>query len=414
MAGAQGMDILIGVENKELLGLVTRCLEEQPLFRVCGMVSGAEDLGEALARTNPHCVFLSDRLASEIGRLPASEGLLTSLRSAMVFLVGSVTHPPSSDHPHLQVAGRLSFPGDGRALFQQLSRQAGERSEAALRWLNRRKQHGAGSRPEGPRAFLLQGVKGGTGTSFLAARLAAFAASQLDTLLIDFDLHAASLSNLFDTPFRRCLTDLVPLGGEITSAALESVVRRHPAGFKLLPAPPEAERSNLQARAGLSEALQAIFLRQDLTIVDLPRGLDEVSACLHVLCNKSLLVFTPDVLSVRALERGLGLLRRLSLGGERFGLVLNRMAPHSSIGAAQVEAYLRLPVLAAFREDPAAGAGFAELGTIPTSAASLRETAALAASIGLPAEVPVRPRRGRRAVLNLAEERPGATGRTEP
>ncbi len=409
MAAVQGMDIFIGVEDQELIALVTRCLEEQPLFRVRGIVGNAEDLGEALGRTNPHFVFLSDRVAEEIGRLPAPEGLLKSLRSAMVFLVGSDTLP-CGDHPLLQAAGRLGFPCDGRALFQQLSRQAGERSEAALRWLNRHRQQGPGERPEGPRAFLLQGAKGGTGTTFLAARLAAFAAQHRDTLLIDFDLHSAALSNLFDAPFRRCLTDLIPLGGEITSAALESVVRRHPSGFKLLPAPPEAERPNFQTKAGLSEALQAIFLRQDLTIVDIPRGLDEVSACLHVLCHRSLLIFTPDVLAVRALERDLSLLRRLSLGGERLGLVLNRISPHSSIGAAQVEAYLRLPVIAAFREDPAAGVEFAELGKIPTSVPSLRETAALAGAIGLPAEVPgrERSRRGRRALFDPAE--PGRPG----
>ncbi len=405
MGGVQGMDILLGVEDRELLGLVTRCLEAQPLFRIRGVVGSAEDLGEALGRTNPHGVFLSDRLAGEIGRLPAPEGLLHTLRSAMVFIVGTGSGP-GGIHPHLPTAGRLDFPCDGRALFQQLSQQAGERSDAALRWLNRHRQRSPGTRMEEPRTFLLQGAKGGTGASFLAARLAAFASQNLDTLLIDFDLHGAALSNLFDTPFRRCLTDLVPLGAEITSAALESVVRKHPSGFKLLPAPPEAERLNLMAGGTLVEALQAIFLRQDLTIVDVPHGLDDVSACLHVICHRSVLVFTPDVLAVRALERSLSLLRRLSLGGERLCLVLNRMGPHSFINAAQVEAYLRLPVLASFREDAVAGAEFAELGRIPASLPSLREIAGLAAALGLPVEVPRRSRRGRRTAGNPEEEKP--------
>ncbi len=387
------MDILVGIEDRELLGLVVACLEEQPLFRVCGMVGNAEDLGEALTRTNPHCVFLSAQVAGAIDRLPAAEKLLGSLRPALVFLVGSDSLPCRIETMP-QAAGCLQFPHDGRALFQQLSRLAGERSEAALHWLKRRKPQPAGEPVMGPRAILLQGAKGGTGVSFIAARLAAFAAHRQDTLLIDFDLQGATLSNLFDTPSRRCLTDLVPLGAEVTSAALDSVVRRHPCGFKLLPAPVEAERPDRHIMTSLTEALPAIFLRQDLTILDVPHGLDDISACLHVLCHRSLMVATPDVLAIRALERGLGLLRRLSLGGERLGLILNRTGPQCSISASQVEAYLRLPVLATFREDPPAGTDFAELGRLTDSSPALREMAGLAAALGLPGDGPPRSRRG--------------------
>ncbi len=400
--GLQVIDVLLGVEDRELMGLILRCLEEQPLFRVRGTVSNAEDLGEALTRTNPHCVFLSDHLAEEVDRLPVADPLMSCLGSSLVFLA---TGPGQSFRPHSlpEIAGRLGFPRDGRDLFQQLVKKAGERSEASLRWLRRNKELTAGERGESNRALLLQGAKGGTGTTFLAARLAAFLAQDRDTLLIDFDLHGAGLSNLFDSPFRKCLTDVLHLGGEITSAALESVVRRHPAGFKLLSSPPEAERIDKLPAAGLMEALQAIFLRQDVTLIDVPHGLDDISASLHVICQKSLLVFTPDVMSIRSLERGLGLLRRLSLGGERLGLILNRSGPYSSIGAAQVEAYLRLPVLASFREDTAAGADFAEMGRLPSSLPLLKESSALADALGLPGTVPPATRRGRRF---LTEETP--------
>lgn len=400
----QGLDVLLGVEDRELLALITRCLEEQPLFRLRGTVSSIEDLGEALGRTDPHCVFLSDRLAGEIGALCEPEALLATLRSSLVFTVGRESDANGSP-PCLPVVQRLEFPCDGRMLFQQLSRLAAERSRTALLWLHRHREGAEAGAREGPRTLLLQGAKGGAGTSFLAARLAAFTARVRDTLLIDFDLQGAALSNLFDTPARRSLADLFPLGAEITSAALESVVRRHPAGFKLLPAPLEPEWTAPPSKSGLSEALQAIFLRQDLTILDVPHGLDDVCACLHVLCQRSLLVFTPDVLAVRILERKLGLLRRLSLGGERIGLILNRAGSQHSLGAPQVESYLRIPVLASVREDPAAGIEFAEMGNLPDSPASLREMAELATALGVRADLPGRARRGRRA-----SEDPG-TGR---
>ncbi len=101
------------------------------------------------------------------------------------------------------------------------------------------------------------------------------------------------------------------------------------------------------------------------------------------LAGMVLLISSPDILAVRSLEPRLQYLRRLSIGEDRLRVVLNRTSRSASLSASHIESYLKLPVVAAFAEDPSSGWDFCEMGRIPQAARLRAEAGRLAERIGL-------------------------------
>lgn len=253
----------------------------------------------------------------------------------------------------------------------------------------------------GGATIAVAGAKGGVGTTTVGIHLAlAAAGAGRSTCLVDFDLQAGDVRGLFDLPPRRSVSDLVDVAAEASGTQLREALYRHESGLQMLLAPEEGERAEeigaAQAR-GLVGALKFAF---EVVVIDLGSLVSEASAVAVELADEAIVVTTPDVPSLRAANRLIGLWKRLQVRDESNAFtLLNRASRRSEVQPELARRILTLPLL-----ETAIPADFRALETAVNTAVpsripdgALRSALdALAVELGLAAE----PRqRGRRSLL---------------
>lgn len=197
------------------------------------------------------------------------------------------------------------------------------------------------------------GPKGGSGTSIVAAHLAAAVASLgPPPLLIDLDLdHADQTAILGVEEETKTVLDLIRVVDEITPAAIEGVARRHPSGLRAVLAPGSPGESGLVKPSEAAALLRALREASDLVIVDLPSGWGEMVPFVAEESNHFVVVVTPDLLSLRRSRDALRMLRAAGLPSDRIRILVNRW-PGPAIGMKDVEASLGSTPVATVRYDP--------------------------------------------------------------
>ncbi len=156
------------------------------------------------------------------------------------------------------------------------------------------------------------GPRGGSGTTFVAAHLAAAIARRgSECVLVDADSVFADLTvacgvTSGDEAEPRTLADLAPLADELSAEHLDEVLWRHAEGFRLLLAPP-AEAAAQVGGELVAAAVESAARAADVVLVHLPRALEGVTLDAFAQADRVLVVLSLDVLSFRAAKRALEL-----------------------------------------------------------------------------------------------------------
>jgi pilus assembly protein CpaE len=184
--------------------------------------------------------------------------------------------------------------------------------------------------------FAVYGPRGGTGATFVATHLAAALARRgKRPVLVDLDVVFADASAAVGLPADeavRTMSDLLPLGDEISPRHVEEVLWRHPSGFEVLPAPGD-ELAAVHVRGQhYRSAIGALRRSRDVVILHLPRGLDDITRSGLEVADRVLIVLGLDVLSFRDAKRVIALADL----GDRCAFVVNR-ARRAEITPADVE-----------------------------------------------------------------------------
>jgi pilus assembly protein CpaE len=205
---------------------------------------------------------------------------------------------------------------------------------------------GPGGGQGGPGTVVtVSGAKGGVGTTLTAVQLALAArASGRETALVDLDLQAGDVSSYLDVQFRRSVADLVGIK-DITPRVLQDAVYTHESGLGLLLAPGEGERGEEVDERAARQIVGALRARFEVVVVDCGTQMHAANAAAVELADRTVLLTTPDVISVRGAKRMVRLWDRLQIRkAEETVTVVNRASRHTEIQPQLISRIIGTPV----------------------------------------------------------------------
>jgi pilus assembly protein CpaE len=201
------------------------------------------------------------------------------------------------------------------------------------------------------RIVAVVGCRGGSGATTLAVNLGAELAQGARACVVDVDIHVGDVLGALDLETR---TSVAQLAADLdTSPDLDaSAVRRRLALHRSgLFAVGQAAACEPRTFPGLVPGLlRGLARHHDHVVVDGIRGFDDTAVAALTAADQVLLVVTQDVLSVRRAARAVVRLRQLGHGAG-LSLVVNRVRPGATVGAAAIENALGLRIGAAVRDD---------------------------------------------------------------
>lgn len=219
---------------------------------------------------------------------------------------------------------------------QRLGKGAGERSRAA----------GV--------VYPFFGVKGGVGSTIIAANFAIMLhrLTGKKTLLLDLDLELGESALILGVQPRFNLVDFIENFRRMDAGLLASYIEQHESGVHLLSAAFQPQKAEAISPDQVRRMLQ--FLRQhyEYIVIDTPKSFGPHSLAALEQGELVFLVATADVPSLRNIQRGLPLLKRvLPHGEEQLRLIVNRHSDNDAISIADVERTLGLTVFATIGND---------------------------------------------------------------
>lgn len=218
----------------------------------------------------------------------------------------------------------------------------------------------------GGRMIAVAGAKGGVGATTVSVHLALEAAGARrgrSVCLVDLDLQAGDVGLLLDLTHRRSIADLLDVAHELSPRVFEDALYVHQSGLRVLLAPEAGEQEEDVGAPAARRILGALKSNFDVVIVDVGTTVTEANAVAVDMADQVLVVTTPDVPALRAVNRLLGLWERLDVKGSDVAVVLNRVNRDAEVQPDLVKKVVDAPVAktvipSGWRElEPAANTG---------------------------------------------------------
>ncbi len=199
----------------------------------------------------------------------------------------------------------------------------------------------------------LYGPKGGIGRTTIAINLAIAMAKEKDTkvAVVDCDLQFGDVGVLLNIQPRSSIADLVPEVDELSDLLLEEVMQPHPSGVKTLLAPPRPEMADLIGPEHLRKVFPRLQELYDYIIVDTPSSLSDLTLAILEVSDRTLLVITPDMPTIKKANLSLEALEAVEYPMERVALLLNKADRRDTIQEKKITATIKHPIFARITND---------------------------------------------------------------
>lgn len=331
---------------RSLITLLSQLPDSEPMRPVPDSSSLLDTLG-ALAHDTvadlPEVVVVHEG----IGPLPALELIReVALRFPAVGVVLVSSDPTAGLYSAAMDAGARGLAGLPLNYEELAARVA-----AAAQWAGGMRRHlGADEQVvsgPGGKIVTVSGAKGGVGATLVACHLALAAQAaapgagvggpapgggrEHGVVLVDLDLLCGDVGSFFDVQFRRSVAELAGIA-DISPQVLAEAVFTHDTGLSILLAPAEGERGEDVTDATARQLLTAVRSRFDVVVVDCGSHMNSANAAAVEMADVAALVTTPDVISVRAVNRMVRMWDRLRIRKAQETLtVVNRLGRSSQI-----------------------------------------------------------------------------------
>jgi pilus assembly protein CpaE len=196
--------------------------------------------------------------------------------------------------------------------------------------------------------------KGGAGTTTTATNFAVVLQRLTGkrTLLVDLDLELGEIALLLGVQPRFNFVDMVQNFHRMDAELLASYIERHESGVHLLSAPYQPEKAEVVTGDEIRRILQFLRKHYDYVVVDTSKSFSPATLASLEQADLAFVVTNVDLASLRNLQRGLPLLKRmLSRGESHIRLVVNRYHPENDITLDDVQRTLGIPVFRTLSND---------------------------------------------------------------
>jgi pilus assembly protein CpaE len=208
--------------------------------------------------------------------------------------------------------------------------------------------------PRSARTFCFFSPKGGSGATSVATNVAVVLhrVTGKRTLLVDLDMELGEVALHLGIQPRFNFVDMVKNFHRMDAGLLASYIEQHPSGIHLLSAPFHPERAEVVVGEEIRKILH--FLRQhyDYIVMDTPGSFSPVTLAAFDQSDTVFLVTNLDLPSLRNIQRGLPMLKRvLPRGEQQIQLIVNRFNPANDISLDDVQRTIGLKVYATIGND---------------------------------------------------------------
>jgi pilus assembly protein CpaE len=226
-------------------------------------------------------------------------------------------------------------------------------AEADLQAVLGRLQAGLTTPTEQARVIALLAPSGGTGSSTLAASIAALLAKQCGrVLLLDLKLETGDLAALLDLKPTHTLAELCLNAAEMDRVMLEGCLVAHASGVHLLAPPRNFADIKLVTADGVRQTLSLARTLFPYVVLDLDHSFrEEQVEALHQ-ADVILLILRLDFTSLRQAQRCLEFLGHRDISADRVRVVVNRYGQPKEVPAAKAEEALGMKIHHFVPDDP--------------------------------------------------------------
>jgi pilus assembly protein CpaE len=196
--------------------------------------------------------------------------------------------------------------------------------------------------------------KGGAGTTTTATNFAVILQRLTGkrTLLVDLDLELGEIALLLGVQPRFNFVDMVQNFHRMDAELLASYIERHESGVHLLSAPYQPEKAEIVTGDEIRRILQFLRKHYEYVVVDTSKSFSPATLASLEQADLAFIVTNVDLASLRNLQRGLPLLKRmLGRGESHIRLVVNRYHPENDISLEDVQRTVGLPVFGTLSND---------------------------------------------------------------
>jgi pSer/pThr/pTyr-binding forkhead associated (FHA) protein len=182
-------------------------------------------------------------------------------------------------------------------------------------------------------------LKGGVGTTTLAVNLAVLLRrlTVQPVLLIDLSTEQGTVSVHMNLAPRVTLADLPSDPAVIDTDVVLSLVTHHASGVDVLPAPPSPQSAELVSPTAVSSILPILRTKYRWIVVDTGAAFSELNLGVLDQSDLLLLVFAPDLSSLKVVQSMLDVLSALQTPAEKRVLVLNQVYPKPHLLPSEIE-----------------------------------------------------------------------------
>jgi pilus assembly protein CpaE len=197
-------------------------------------------------------------------------------------------------------------------------------------------------------------AKGGAGTTTVATNFAVVLhrLTGKRTLIVDLDLELGEIALLLGVQPRFNFVDMVQNFHRMDAELLASYIERHESGVHLLSAPYQPEKAEVVTGDEIRKILGFLRKHYDYVVVDTAKSFSPATLAAFEQADMAFLVTNVDLASLRNIQRGLPLIRRMmGRSGDHIRLIVNRYHSENDISLKDVEHTLGLKVYRTLSND---------------------------------------------------------------
>ena len=309
-------------------------LEQQVNLELAGVAKGPDEALPAIKTSRPHILILE--LSKDFDKtLKWVEQIKLEFPHTSIF-VSSTDKSPDLVISAMRAGAQefLSRPIDSEELNKAIDKVLKTKKETKAR------------APARGKVISVFSKKGGLGVTTLAVNLglALSRVAENKAALIDLDLQLGDVTSFLNLTPEYNILDTLDEDGGVDAVKLQSCMTHHESGVFVLSEPKDPADSDNVSSSQVNQLLHHLRSTFSYVVVDTPHTFDSRTLEVFELSDHIIVLVVPNISSLRAAKKTLGVFKQLGYLRDKVKVVANRVGKKDSIKMDDIEKTLRQPV----------------------------------------------------------------------